>query len=134
MLRLAVPDFEAVARLYLSKGNDVVLDTFASMVFGKWRVAHDGEVLYHRTTYDRASLAALLARSGFERAAPWNWQLVDHGRFDDYSQAYHPHMAKNTYVPPPPAHAGVFPPFFLPAAPTTRACVGSVRSGARPCP
>ena len=26
----------------------------------------------------------------------WDWRKVDHGKFDDHSQAYIPHMQKET--------------------------------------
>ena len=105
-LRLAVPDYEAVARLYVRHADDpsaveakglepVTLDTFVSMIFGKWRVgAGSQEVIYHRTAYDEASLRTLLLRNGFQDVRRWRWQEVDHGHFDDYSQAYWPHLHK----------------------------------------
>jgi len=105
-LRLAVPDYEAVARLYVRHADDpsaveakglepVTLDTFVSMIFGKWRVgAGSQEVIYHRTAYDEASLRTLLLRNGFRDVRRWRWQEVDHGHFDDYSQAYWPHLHK----------------------------------------
>ena len=100
VLRLAVPDFEAVARLYLDESTPVTLDTFVSMLFGKWTVGADGDSpdgehkIYHRTTYDRASLTRLLERAGFEDVRRWQWQRVSHGHVDDLSQAYWPHMHK----------------------------------------
>ena len=106
-LRLAVPDFGAVARLYVEEGNGVDLDTFVGMLFGKWVLGEGGErgsagangpasdvrgrAIYHRTAYDRPSLMKVLEESGFTNAKPWNWQLTEHGRVDDYSQAYWPH-------------------------------------------
>ena len=84
-LRLAVPDYEAVARLYVRHADDpsaveakglepVTLDTFVSMIFGKWRVgAGSQEVIYHRTAYDEASLRTLLLRNGFREVRRWRW-------------------------------------------------------------
>jgi len=117
-LRLAVPDFEAVARLYVSGiaaqeaaaddepgsgGGEsipaVELDTFSSMLFGKWPPPGEAiydEAMYHRTVYDARSLARVLDAAGFIGVRRWRWQEVEHGRFDDYSQAYWPHMAKDT--------------------------------------
>jgi len=96
-LRLAVPDFGAVAQLY-AKGS-VGLDTFVSMLYGKWSVGNAAPgtpPIYHRTAYDEASLTRVLEDSGFSGVAAWDWRHVEHGQFDDYSQAYWPHMAKDT--------------------------------------
>lgn len=92
-LRLAVPDFEALATLYLEHKN---LDLVLGPLYGRWPVTAEA-VIYHRTVYDFASLERLLIQSGFEGVHRWEWRTVfvgDYQDFDDYSQAYYPHMDK----------------------------------------
>ena len=101
-VRIAVPDFEAVARLYLDETTEVTLDTYVGMLFGKWTVGKgaaspsplDGQNIFHRTVYDRRSLTAGLEAAGFEDVRKWDWRRVSHGHVDDFSQAYWPHMHK----------------------------------------
>eukprot|EP00392_Amoebophrya_sp_AT5.2_P016484 g16750.t1 len=64
VLRLAVPDFGACAKLYAEKG--VPLSYF------------------------------VLNAAGFDRVEPWDWRQTEHAHHDDYSQAYYPHMEKET--------------------------------------
>ena len=92
ILRLAVPDFEACAKLYVEKGYP--LSNFLGPIFGKWSMTKD-EVIYHKTIYDYNSLKKVLEDNGFSEAKKWDWKEVDHGKYDDYSQAYLPHMDKN---------------------------------------
>ena len=53
------------------------------------------EVIYHKTIYDYDSLKKVLEDNGFSETKKWDWKEVDHGKYDDYSQAYLPHMDKN---------------------------------------
>lgn len=92
ILRLAVPDFEACSKLYNQGKYD--LDTFASMFYGKWKVTEDLTV-YHKTIYDFKSLSKVLEDSGFSECELWDWKKTCHSSFDDYSQAYLPHMNKD---------------------------------------
>ena len=84
VLRLAVPDFAACAHIYLNKGEP--LDTFVGMLYGRWKCGD--KTIYHRTVYDFDSLRDLLAGNGFRNYRRWDWRAVDHGKFDDHSQAY----------------------------------------------
>lgn len=91
ILRLAVPDFKNSAKLYVSEKYD--LDTFVGMFYGKWKVS-DSITAYHKTIYDFKSLQNVLEKAGYRNIRLWDWRNVDHGKFDDYSQAYLPHMDK----------------------------------------
>lgn len=91
ILRLAVPDFEVCSKLYNEGKYD--LDTFASMFYGKWKVTEELTV-YHKTIYDFKSLKKLLEHNNFKNIKLWNWRDTCHSQFDDYSQAYLPHMDK----------------------------------------
>lgn len=88
-LRLAVPDFKKILRLY---ADDFSLSRFLGPLFGKMKMGN--KTIYHKTVYDYSSLDILLKLNGFTNIKPWNWKDVDHGMFDDYSQAYIPHMDK----------------------------------------
>lgn len=90
VLRLAVPDFEALLEVYRRFGD---LTRVLGPLFGRWEISA-GRVIYHRTVYDFASLAALLAANGFEQVRRYDWRQTIHRDFDDHSQAYYPHMDK----------------------------------------
>ena len=95
ILRLAVPDFEVCSRLYNNKIYD--LDRFVSMFYGKWKINNELTV-YHKTIYDFNSLKKVLENGGFKNIRLWDWKKVEHGKFDDYSQAYLPHMDKENGI------------------------------------
>ena len=98
-LRLALPSFDALIDVYLKTGD---LNRILGPLFGRWRPCHgdngtsddDPEMIYHKTIYNETSIAELLLGAGFAHTRPWDWRQVDHGRIDDYSQAYFPHMDK----------------------------------------
>lgn len=92
VLRLAVPNFSALVRCYL-KYKD--LDLVHGPLYGRWEV-DPGFVIYHRTVYDYVSLKAVLEEAGFTNIHAYNWRETIHKDYDDYSQAYIPHMQKVT--------------------------------------
>ena len=54
-------------------------------------------VIYHKTVYDLTSLKWMLEGAGFRHVHRWDWRKVFVGKdegYDDYSQAYVPHMDK----------------------------------------
>lgn len=91
ILRLAVPDFEACAKLYVNKS--VPLSKYVGMFYGKWKMT-EKVTIYHKTLYDFTIMKKVLEDNGFNNVRRWDWRKVDHGKFDDYSQAYLPHMDK----------------------------------------
>ena len=94
ILRLAVPDFRAMVKLYT---NGYSLDKFLGPIFGKWKMT-ESETIYHKTVYDYESLEKVLKNVGFSKIKFWNWKETDHANFDDYSQAYIPHMDKENGI------------------------------------
>ena len=50
--------------------------------------------LYHRTVYDFETLRSTLQSAGFREVRRYDWRDTVHKDFDDYSQAYIPHMDK----------------------------------------
>lgn len=97
-LRLAVPDFAALTQVYL-KHQD--LGMVIGPLYGRWEIPGTGQIVYHKTTYDFAALRGVLESAGFRSVRHWDWKQVFCGElagFDDYSQAYIPHLAKDTGV------------------------------------
>lgn len=104
VLRLAVPDFAALCALYAETGD---ISKVLGPLFGRWEPSagrsaagrqEDAAVVFHKTTYDAASLFAVLQCAGFHDVRLWDWREVFVGEwlgFDDYSQAYYPHMDKD---------------------------------------
>ena len=90
ILRLAVPDFEAMVKLYLK--DEYSLENFIGPLYGKMKMG--STTIYHKTTYDFNSLKLLLEKVGLKNIRKYNWQNTEHAQFDDHSQAYLPHMDK----------------------------------------
>jgi len=97
LLRLAVPDFEALIKVYHQTGE---LARVLGPLYGKMGITTpEGQaMLYHRTTYDEHSLGTLLLESGFVEPVRWDWRVTEHASVDDHSQAYFPHKAKDTGI------------------------------------
>lgn len=94
VLRLAVPDFEALIKVY-RKYKD--LDKVLGPLFGRWEISGKNkkkEILYHKTVYDFDSIKKVLEYAGFTLVRRYDWRKMLHKDFDDYSQAYVPHMDK----------------------------------------
>ena len=90
VLRLAVPDFKVYSKLY--SDNQYPLDSFLGPLYGKMPMGD--KTIYHKTTYDYASLATLLKEIGMRNVKKYNWENTEHAQFDDHSQAYLPDMDK----------------------------------------
>lgn len=97
LLRLAVPDFEALIKVYQTSG---ALANVLGPLYGKMAISSNGSpaTLYHKTTYDEASLRVLLRQCGFVNPELWDWRTTEHADVDDHSQAYFPHMQKETGI------------------------------------
>jgi len=80
VLRLATPDFRAMAKMYL-RDNCSNLNQFLGPLYGKM----DG--IYHKTTYDLYSIIELLASVGFKDIRKYDRFKTDHARHDDHSAA-----------------------------------------------
>jgi len=91
-LRLAVPDFEACARLYYEKGLEDGLNGIIGLICGGQRNAYD----FHKMVFDERLLKSMLFETGFRAIRRWDWRETSHAEIDDYSQAYLPHMKKET--------------------------------------
>jgi predicted SAM-dependent methyltransferase len=96
-LRLAVPDFQAMTKLYL-EGNlerniQFDIEDFLGPLYGKMSLGKKS--IYHKTAYDYKSLRKLLESCGFKNIQSWDWTNTDHAPFDDCSRAYLPKMDFN---------------------------------------
>ena len=89
ILRIAVPDFAAICRAY-SRFED--LQPVKRLVTGYYK--GKSGVDYHRAVYDEKALVDLLLACGFSRVRRYDWWRCPHAKYDDYAQAYLPHMDK----------------------------------------
>lgn len=93
VLRLSVPDYAALNSLYAKEGR---LDALLGSLFGRIEIrSPEGKAtLYHRTVYDFASLERACLKAGFTGFRRYDWRQTLHKDYDDFSQAYTPHMDK----------------------------------------
>lgn len=88
ILRLAVPDFEACVEWY-NRTKD--LKSLLGLMFGGQNFPRNS----HTIIFDRKTLSEALYKVGFENVREWDYRTTDHAEFDDYSQAWLPHLAKD---------------------------------------
>ena len=89
VLRLAVPDFAAVCEWYV-RGHSI--NDVMGLLYGG-QTCHLNR---HTVAFDHASLSGYMAKAGLKDIRKWDWRKTEHAEYDDYSQAYLPHMAKDT--------------------------------------
>ena len=87
VLRLSVPDIEAVCKHYVAT-ND--LDTLYAFFYGGQK--YDFDFHYHCWSFD--TLKRDLLKTGFKEVRRYDWRETEHFYVDDYSQSYLPHMDK----------------------------------------
>lgn len=89
-LRLAVPDFDALLKVYRASGS---LAAILGPLYGRMVLA-DGsgsyKAIYHKTVYTFELLSTILSAAGFRGIRRWNWWETEHANIDDCSQAYWP--------------------------------------------
>ncbi len=92
-LRLAVPDFAALVKVYLKYKS---LDLIIGPLYGRIIIkdTKDEKVVYHKTCYDFDSLKKILEKCGYVDVCRYEWRKTEYKDYDDYSQAYIPHMDK----------------------------------------
>jgi predicted SAM-dependent methyltransferase len=91
LIRLAVPNFEALVEVYRKTGD---LNKVLGPLYGRMEINNGNKILFHKTCYDFNSLKFLLQENGFKNIKLYNWRETEHSEFDDHSQAYFPHMDK----------------------------------------
>jgi len=98
-LRIAVPDFEAMATMYVMTRNTIEqhrLANFIGPLYGKMQMGN--QTIYHKTAYDFNDLSSILKILGIKSVKRYDWRETEHAQFDDHSQAYIPHMDKDNGV------------------------------------
>ena len=90
-LYLSTTDFEQCARHYLENKS---ISSILGLVMGGQKSIYD----HHGMIYDFCSLENLMLEAGFSNIKRYDWRSYDVGiqGLDDYSQAYIPHMDKET--------------------------------------
>ncbi len=87
VLRVAVPDFEKVAEVYLKMED---LKSVKGLLLGR----QDYPENTHYTVFDFSYLSEVLEKAGFKNIHRYDWRQTIHKDYDDFSQAYLPHMDK----------------------------------------
>jgi len=87
ILRLAVPDFRAICEYYMKTSS---LIQVTGLLYGGQKHFLD----VHHIIFDRETLSDCLYSVGFKTVQEWDWRKTIHKHYDDYSQAYLPHMDK----------------------------------------
>lgn len=88
VLRLAVPDFAACAKIYYEQGLSDGLSGLVGLIAGGQRNEYD----FHKMIYDEPFLSRALKETGFREVRRWDWRKTEHSQIDDYSQAFLPHL------------------------------------------
>jgi predicted SAM-dependent methyltransferase len=92
ILRLAVPDFEALIKVYEQYGD---LSKILGPLFGRMEIlTPEPKLIFHKTVYDFTSLKNLLESENFSEIKRYDWRNTIHKDYDDHSHAYIPHMDK----------------------------------------
>lgn len=84
ILRVAVPDFEAIIKVYSKNRN---LDELLGLLYGK----QDCEYDFHYKVFDFSTLSSLLKMVGFKKVYKYDFQKTIHKDYPDYSWAHLPH-------------------------------------------
>lgn len=89
IIRISVPDFDSIVMYYEKNKN---LDSLMGLLYGGQRSEYD----YHKVVFNFDTLSQLLKKAGFSSVKRYEWRDTDHSHIDDYSQAYLPHLEKDT--------------------------------------
>jgi len=85
ILRVAVPDFEAVVAEYQEKKD---LLCFQGLLYGGQTYDYN----FHHVAFDFTVLHSFLVEAGFANIERYDWQSFLPENYDDYSRSYLPHM------------------------------------------
>jgi predicted SAM-dependent methyltransferase len=91
ILRISVPDFESIVKIYSQTEN---LDDVVGPLFGRQNYLYN----FHYNVFDFNSLSRNLEDCGLGKVARYDWRTTEHSGVDDYSQAYFPHMEKESGI------------------------------------
>jgi predicted SAM-dependent methyltransferase len=79
ILRLSVPDFDALLDIYEACGHDI--DSIAAPLMGGQDYAEN----IHYSVFNQEYLARLLKEAGFQSVRKWDPQQVDYHAFEDWA-------------------------------------------------
>lgn len=91
VLRVAVPDFEAICKVYSKNKN---LKEVIGPLYGGQNYLYN----IHYNTFDFSSLKKILEECGLSSVRRYDWRKTEHSTLDDFSQAYIPHMDKENGI------------------------------------
>ncbi|GIW22085.1 MAG: hypothetical protein KatS3mg068_1092 [Candidatus Sericytochromatia bacterium] len=91
ILRTAVPDFEKIVEVY-NKYKD--LKMVIGPLFGRMDYLYN----IHYNVFDFKTLKEELENAGFSNVHRYDWRETIHKDYDDFSQAYIPHMDKENGI------------------------------------
>lgn len=86
VLRIAVPDMQAVCEHYVFHKDLKVLKAF---IWGSQKHPYD----YHYVGFDERILTDMLQAARFQSIRKYDWRETEHFFIDDYSQCYLPEMS-----------------------------------------
>lgn len=87
-MRIAVPDFQKCVWWYINR-NDIW--SIQGLVCGGHKFStHDA----HKALFDHKKLKECMESAGFVDVREYDWRKTEHAQYDDFSQAYLPHMDK----------------------------------------
>jgi predicted SAM-dependent methyltransferase len=89
ILRLSVPDFDALCKIYQESGNE--LDSILDVLMGR----QDYKYNFHMTAFNKSSLTRLLKNAGFREIREWQPGSCELTTFQDFSN--HKIPAKQNY-------------------------------------
>lgn len=90
VLRLSVPDFDLLLRIYEASGKDI--DSILAVLMG----GQDYKYNFHLTSFNKRSLAELLANAGFRETREWQHGSTEITSIDDFS-AFHLQVNGTSY-------------------------------------
>lgn len=79
VLRVSVPSFESIIKIYISNGCDIETIKYALMG------GQDYELNFHRSVFDRRSLSKLMISAGFAKIDEWKTEEVFGQDLGDWS-------------------------------------------------
>jgi len=92
ILRISVPWFEECFKIY-EKYTD--LNNIIGPLMWWQRDKYD----FHKMLFDFKTISETLKEIWFKEVKRYNWRSTEHSEYDDYSQAYVPHMDKKNWLP-----------------------------------
>jgi len=91
ILRIAVPDFDKIVHVYQKNKN---IEELTGLLFGGQTYDYN----FHHVAFNYNHLTNLLEHASFYDIKRYDWRKTIHKDYDDFSQAYLPHLDKESGV------------------------------------